>query len=246
MPEFARDLLDERFAEWAADLGVLLTPEQLDQFGRYLSLLLDWNERLNLTAVRDPRSIQIRHFLDSLSCLQVMGDVNGRRLIDVGTGAGFPGLPLKIACPTLQLTLVESVQKKARFLQAVVDDLALPDVKILVERVELLGQLPPYREQYDWAVARAVANMPVLAEYLLPLCRIGGHMLAQKGGSAAMETAVAESAFYVLGGTNQRLHLVQLPEASEQHYLVVVDKMVATPSRYPRRIGLPAKRPLGR
>jgi 16S rRNA (guanine527-N7)-methyltransferase len=246
MSELARDILDKRFAGWAADLGVSLAPEQLDQLGRYLALLLEWNERMNLTAVRDPLAIQIRHFLDSLSCLQMMGDVNGRSLIDVGTGAGFPGLPLKIACPGLQLTLVESVQKKARFLQAVVDELALPDVKIVTERAELLGQHPAYREQYDWAVARAVAKMPVLAEYLLPLCRIGGHMLAQKGESAAIETAVAESAFHILGGANQRLHMVHLPETAEQHYLVVADKMAATPSRYPRRIGIPAKRPLGR
>ncbi|NKQ34897.1 MAG: 16S rRNA (guanine(527)-N(7))-methyltransferase RsmG [Chloroflexi bacterium] len=246
MSELARNILDKRFTGWAADLGVSLAPEQLDQLGHYLALLLEWNERMNLTAVRDPLAIQIRHFLDSLSCLQMMGDVNGRSLIDIGTGAGFPGLPLKIACPDLQLTLVESVQKKARFLQVVVDDLALPDVKIVAERAELLGQHPAYREQYDWAAARAVAKMPVLAEYLLPLCRIGGHMLAQKGESAAIETAVAESAFYILGGTNQRLHMVQLPEVAEQHYLVVVDKMVATPSRYPRRIGVPAKRPLGR
>ncbi len=246
MPKFDRELLEEQFAAWVAGWGISLTPAQLDQFGRYLSLLLAWNQRLNLTAVRQPRAIQIRHFLDSLSCLPLMGDMNGRCLIDVGTGAGFPGLPLKIASPGLQLTLVESVRKKARFLRAVVEELALPDVKIVTERVELLGQLPPYREQFDWAVARAVAPMPVLAEYLLPLCRIGGHMLAQKGGSAPVETAAAETAFHVLGGANQRLHLVELPETAEQHYLVIVDKLAATPSRYPRRIGVPAKRPLGR
>lgn len=246
MSEFATAVLDDRFAGWAAELGVTLTSQQLEQFARYLNLLLVWNERINLTAVRRPEEIQIRHFLDALSCLPQMEDLSGQRVIDVGTGAGFPGLPLKIAVPDLQLTLVESVQKKARFLQTVVDELALPDVKIIAERVELLGQHPAYREQYDWAVARAVAGLPVLAEYLLPLCRVGGHMLAQKGENAAIETAVAESAIYMLGGANQRLHLVQLPEVAEQHYLVVVDKLVATPSRYPRRTGVPAKRPLGR
>ncbi|MFZ1398536.1 MAG: 16S rRNA (guanine(527)-N(7))-methyltransferase RsmG, partial [Candidatus Promineifilaceae bacterium] len=164
----------EQFAAWAASLGVPLTPEQVAQFAIYQQLLLDWNARMNLTAVREPAEIRLRHFLDSLSCARVTGDLNGRSLIDVGTGAGFPGLPLKILFPHMRLTLVESVAKKGQFLQAVVDALALEQVTIVAERAELLGQMPQHRQQYDWATARAVAELRTLVEFLLPLCRVGG------------------------------------------------------------------------
>jgi len=160
--------------EQAEQIGVRLTAVQQEQFAQYLAILMDWNGRMNLTAVREPAAIETRHFLDSLTCAPLTGDLNGKRLIDVGTGAGFPALPLKILYPTMQLTLVESVGKKTRFLQAVVDELALPDVTILQERAEALGQQHAHREQYDWAVARAVAALPTLVEYLLPFCKVGG------------------------------------------------------------------------
>src|SRR5690606_10249262 len=146
-----------------------------EQFATYARLLQSWNEKLNLTAIADEEGIRVRHFLDSLSCATVTGPLDGQSLVDVGTGAGFPGLPLKILYPRLALTLVESVTKKTRFLQEVVAELGLEDVQIVDERAETVGQNRQHREQYDWAVARAVAALPVLAEYLLPLCRMGGH-----------------------------------------------------------------------
>lgn len=228
----------------AEAFGLPLSAKQLDQFARFLALLLTWNERLNLTAVRDPHAIQIRHFLDSLSCATVTGSLNGRALIDVGTGAGFPGLPLKILYPDLRLTLAESVVKKTRFLTAVVEELALSQVAVLPERAEALGQDPAHREQYDWAAARGVAKMAVLAEYLLPLCRVGGRMLAQKGENAEAETAAAASAIHTLGGNQPAFHAIHLPEQSSPHYLVVVEKTAVTPPKFPRRPGMPAKRPL--
>ncbi|MCB8982227.1 MAG: 16S rRNA (guanine(527)-N(7))-methyltransferase RsmG [Ardenticatenaceae bacterium] len=230
--------------EQAAAWGLALTPAQEAQFERYLALLLDWNERLNLTAVRQPTAIQQRHFLDSLSCARVTGNLNGRALIDVGSGAGFPGLPLKILFPELRLTLVESVAKKTDFLLVVAAELGLDDVQVLVERAEVLGQMPEYRAQFDWAVARGVAEMRTLAEYLLPLVRLGGWMLAQKGAGAREETVVAAAAIRTLGGGEPEFTAVPLPDRDADHFLVVVPKVAATPAAYPRRPGVPGKRPL--
>jgi len=231
-------------AQEAAKFNITLSETQLAQFDRYLELLLVWNERMNLTAIRDPHAIQIRHLLDSLSCGMVTGDLNGRSLIDIGTGAGFPGLPLKILYPDLQLTLVDSVAKKTKFLNTLVADLGLDNVTVSAERAETLGQQPSHRQQYDWAVARGVVEMRALAEYLLPLCKIGGHMLAQKGESAEHETIIAQQAFQTLGGGNATIQSIQLPEMEMPHYLVVVEKVGETPAKFPRRPGMPGKRPL--
>lgn len=234
-------------AEWvqqAASFGVSLTAVQQEQFRRYETLLLTWNERMNLTALRTPALVQQYHFLDSLTCVSVMGDLNGRTLIDVGTGAGFPGVPLKIVYPQMQLVLVESVKKKTRFLHALMDELQLKNVHIAPDRAESLARQPAHRARYDWAVARAVADMRVLAEYLLPFCHVGGAMLAQKGSSAPVETDAAAAAIRTLGGGEPRLHPVQLPDDDDNRYLVVVPKVGETPSKYPRRVGVPAKRPL--
>jgi 16S rRNA (guanine527-N7)-methyltransferase len=232
-------------AEAAAEFGLALSDEQLARFASYMHLLLDWNRRLNLTAITDPREVQALHFLDSLSCAIVTGDLNGRRLVDVGSGAGFPGLPLKILYPELQLTMIESVAKKASFLEAVVAELKLAGVAILVGRAEEAGRMAAQRGQYDWAVARAVASLAVLAEYLLPLCRTGGRMLAMKGKKAVEESASAGRAIEVMGGGEAVLRPLQLPGRMESRFLVVVEKVSATPEQYPRRAGVPAKRPLG-
>jgi 16S rRNA (guanine527-N7)-methyltransferase len=229
----------------AAEFGVSLSAEQLSQFEHYQSLLLEWNQRINLTAITDPAIIPIRHFLDSLTCAIVTGDLNGRSLIDVGTGAGFPGLPLKILYPSMALTLVESVGKKADFLKVVSAELGLESVSIVTERAEVIGQKPDYREQFDWAAARAVAALPVLAEYLLPLCKVGGHMLAQKGDSAPEEAEQAAGAIEMLGGGDVALTEIDLPGVENRHYLVVVEKIRPTPGMYPRRVGVPGKRPIG-
>ncbi|MFZ0543797.1 MAG: 16S rRNA (guanine(527)-N(7))-methyltransferase RsmG [Candidatus Promineifilaceae bacterium] len=228
----------------AERLGIALTAEQLTQFEQYQALLLSWNQKINLTAITAPVDILIRHFLDSLSCTVVTGDLTGQSLVDVGTGAGFPGLPLKILYPGMALTLVESVGKKADFLGAVSAELALKDVKIITDRAEAVGQNLLYRGQFDWAAARAVAGMPVLAEYLLPLCKVGGHMLAQKGESAAEEVEQADKAIALLGGGNLTLTEIDLPGVESKHYLVVVEKIRPTPEKYPRRVGVPGKRPI--
>jgi 16S rRNA (guanine527-N7)-methyltransferase len=232
------------WVEQTAVWGVTLSAEQVAQFDVYLRLLVEWNGRMNLTAVREPAEMERRHFLDALSCAQVTGDMNGRCLIDVGSGAGFPGLPLKIAYPQMALTLVESVGKKAHFLQVVVQELGLTAVQIVSERAEVVGQDGAHRGQYDWAVARAVAEMRVLVEYLLPLCRVGGHLLAQKGENAVAETAAAVAAIGLCGGGAPQLTGVRLPGHEPCHYLVVIPKVAETPPHLPRRVGLPVKRPL--
>jgi 16S rRNA (guanine527-N7)-methyltransferase len=234
----------EQLALGVRAFGLSLAETQLAQFQTYQALLIEWNAQMNLTAVRDPLQIEIRHFLDSLSCATVTGDLNGRSLIDVGTGAGFPGLPLKILYPDLQLTLLDSVGKKTRFLEAVVAALALSDATVLTERAEIVGQLAAHRGRYDWAVARSVAELRVLVELLLPLCRIGGHALAQKGANAAAEIKAAMPAIALLGGTTPHLSTVHLPGIEEPHNLVVIPKVEETDGRYPRRPGVPAKRPL--
>jgi 16S rRNA (guanine527-N7)-methyltransferase len=221
-----------------------LTLAQLAAFERYESLLLEWNARFNLTAIRSPQEMRVKHFLDSLSCLLAMREASMERVIDVGTGAGFPGLPLKIVCPKMRLTLVESVGKKAEFCRQVIQTLQLEGVRVVQERAEVLGQSNEHRERYDWAVGRAVANMPVLAEYLLPLVKVGGRMMAMKGESGPAEAHSAEKSMRVLGGHLHQLIPVRLPGVAEDRYLVVIDKIAGTPKSYPRRVGVPAKQPI--
>jgi 16S rRNA (guanine527-N7)-methyltransferase len=235
----------EEFVQAAQQLfGVHLTGRQVAAFLIFENELLVWNQKFNLTAIRDSEGIRIKHFLDSFSCVLAWEENPPMRLIDVGTGAGFPGIPLKILYPSMQLTLVESVGKKASFCRHAVGVLKLEGVDVITGRAEELGQLPAQRESYDWAVARAVANLPVLAEYLLPLVRVGGKMLAQKGHSGPVEAHNAEPALKLLGGQIRQLLPVTLPGVAEERYLVVVDKVAATPPQYPRKPGFPAKKPL--
>jgi 16S rRNA (guanine527-N7)-methyltransferase len=238
--ETMRDL-----AQQALDLlGLRLNQKQLVAFERYERELIAWNMRFNLTAIDEPGKIRTKHFLDSLSCLLAMPGTSIDRVIDVGTGAGFPGLPLKIACPAMRLTLVDSVGKKVEFCRHIVEALHLKDVEVIQERAETIGLLPEHRQSYDWAIARAVAEMPVLVEYTLPLVKIGGRMLAMKGESGPAESQSAEHATRVMGGHLNQLIPVTLPGVEDQRYLVVVEKLAATPDRFPRRVGIPAKRPL--
>jgi 16S rRNA (guanine527-N7)-methyltransferase len=230
--------------EFHALSGITLNPKQVDAFERYATELVAWNERYNLTAIRDLEMIRVKHFLDSLSAFLVMRESVMGRVIDIGTGAGFPGLPLKLLCPGIHLTLVESVGKKADFCRHMVETLALTDVVVIQSRAEALGQEAEHREQYDWALARAVAIMPVLLEYLLPLVRVGGQVLAMKGESAPAEMQSAERATQILGGHLRQLTTVTLPGVVEERYLVVVDKKAGTPEKYPRRVGIPSKRSL--
>ncbi len=223
---------------------ISLTDDQVRQFQRYENLLIDWNQRINLTAIREVSAIRIRHFLDSLTCWLAMKNTLISKVIDIGTGAGFPGIPLKIAFPEIQITLVESTGKKARFCQLVVDELGLEQVTVLSARAEEIAHQPAHRETYDWALARAVALMPSLVEYLLPLVHVSGSVLAQKGAAATQETKSAQKAIQMLGGTLDKIIPVLLPGVSEEHNLICVKKIGLSPSIYPRAAGLPLKKPI--
>lgn len=224
--------------------GGHLSQQQITALETYNQELIAWNKIHNLTAIREPEQVRVKHFLDSLSACQVMNGTQLDRVIDIGTGAGFPGLPLKILYQKMHLTLVESIGKKTAFCEHVIDKLGLDGVEVIQMRAEELGRLDKIREQYDWALARAVAVMPVLLEYLLPLVRVGGSVLAMKGESGPAETQTAEAATQILGGHLRQLHPVTLPGVVEERYLVVIDKVATTPDKYPRRVGIPAKRPL--
>lgn len=237
-------MTDTTFRTRAAAMGIALSAEQVAQFEVYRDELIAWNQRVNLTAITDPAAIEVRHFLDALTVVQATGDLSGMRVIDVGTGAGFPGVPLKIAYPTMRLTLVDSVAKKTRFLTHLVEVLGLRDTSVVTDRAERLGQDPAFRERFDWALARAVAKLPVLAEYLLPLVGVAGQMVVQKGEGATGEVAAATEALSVLGGDPAVQQQVAIPGEAGSLTLVVCRKVAPTPARYPRRVGIPLKRPI--
>ena len=235
---------DKLVQDARALFGLQLAERQVRALAAYERELMEWNRKFNLTAIRDEESIRTKHYLDSFSCVLAWKSTPPACLIDVGTGAGFPGIPLKILYPHMRLTLVESVGKKAMFCQHIVEMLGLEEVEVLQARAETVGQDLRHRETYDWAVARAVAKLNVLVEYLLPLVKVGGRVLAQKGESGPAEAQSAEHAMKVLGGKLNSLVQVNLPGVVDDRYLVLLEKTAATPPRFPRKPGIPVKMPL--
>ena len=230
----------------AARLGLCLSEAQVTQFRRYYRELAAWNAHVNLTSIIGCEEVQAKHFLDSLSVLQAVPTeaLAGGALADVGSGAGFPGLPLKIANPGLRVSLVESIGKKAAFLRHAACSLGVDGVDVLAERAETLAHQPGLREAFDVVTARAVAEMDALAELTLPLCRVGGRVIAQKKRDVQDELRRAERAIDVLGGQIEEVVPVDVDEIGEPRSLVVLAKVSPTPPAYPRRPGMPAKRPL--
>ncbi len=235
----------EKLKSAAEKLGIHLTPLQLEQFEVYYRELIDWNKRINLTSITDYEDVQVKHFLDSLTVASTI-DLKERdlRVIDVGTGAGLPGVPLKIVFPDLKLTLMEATMKKTKFLEQLTRNLGLKGVEVISGRAETVAHDIKYREKFDVIVSRAVAALPALVELTLPFCKIGGCCVAQKKGDVREEVERAKKAIIVMGGSLKEIKSVEINELNDNRCLVMIDKVKSTPVEYPRRPGMPEKRPL--
>lgn len=239
---------DENMLVYGAQkMGINLHEEQIRKFSRYLGLLFQWNQTINLTSLNTPQEIIVKHFLDSISCVKVINkhfSTKGMSVIDVGTGAGFPGIPIKIVCPSISLSLLEARKKKTIFLEKIIKEINFQKVKILNGRAEALGKCPDYRQKYDIVLSRALAPLSTLSEYCLPLARVGGLFIAQKGRSYREETDKALKAVHFLGGELIGVENVRIPFIDQERYLLIIKKIKDTPSKYPRKAGVPQKRPL--
>jgi 16S rRNA (guanine527-N7)-methyltransferase len=237
----------EKLKVGAERLGIYLTPEQLEQFEVYYRELLDGNRKINLTRITGYEEVQVKHFLDSLSVtLGMKPPVKDRTLkvMDVGAGAGVPGLPLKIVFPDIELTLLEATARKVKFLHHVIGKLGLDKAEAVNGRAEETAHDARYRENFDLVISRAVAPLPALVELTLPFCKLSGRFIALKKGGIRAEIAKAGKAIGVMGGVLREVRTVGLAGLDDERYLVIIDKVKSTPPEYPRRPGMPAKRPL--
>jgi 16S rRNA (guanine527-N7)-methyltransferase len=238
----------QKLIEGASKLGIELNARQVDRFELYYHELIEWNRRTNLTAITDYSTVQIRHFLDSLTVISAVPAKEMQRpdfdMVDIGTGAGFPGLPLKVVFPRLRLLLIEPTTKKTAFLQHLITKLGLENVDVLNGRAEEAARLPLYREGFALALSRAVAPLPTLVELTLPFCRIGGRFIAQKKGEINKEVKRAAKAIAAMGGKLGDMKRIELDEFTDARYLIIIDKICPTPEKYPRRAGVPERRPI--
>ena len=233
---------NEGLLEKASTMGVRFSVEQMDKFYKYMNLLIEWNEKINLTAIIEPNEIILKHFIDSITILKDIKD--GSIVVDVGTGAGFPGIPLSIMNPTLKITLVDSLNKRLIFLQEVINELDLKNVELVHARAEEFGRNKKYREKFDVATSRAVANLATLSEYLLPLIKINGKAISMKAGNASQEIEDAKKAIKTLGGNINNIEEFKLPQSDISRTIIIIDKISGTPGKYPRKPGTPAKEPI--
>ena len=226
------------------EMGIEISHKQAEQFIKYKDILLEWNRKMNLTTITEEREIIIKHFLDSLSCIQTKYLKNTGKMIDIGTGAGFPGIPLKIILPDIKLTLLDSLKKRIGFLEEVCAELDLGGIEFIHGRAEDFGQNKNYREKYKYVVSRAVAALNVLTEYCLPFAQVGGHFICQKGPKLIEEIKDAQKAIKILGGKVVEQIKIELPFSDRDHHILVVEKIKQTPIKYPRKAGKPSKNPI--
>ncbi len=233
-----------QFNKDLADLGVVLTPEQINQFLRYYELLVEWNGFMNLTAITEYDEVMKKHFVDSLSLIKTFDVSKKVKVIDVGTGAGFPGLALKIAYPNLQVTLLDSLNKRINFLNEVISQLGLSGVETVHGRAEDFAKPDKLRGKFDLCVSRAVANLSTLSEYCLPFVKVGGEFISYKSEKIMEEMSAAKNVISILGGKFDRSEEFTLPDSDIYRNLVVIKKIKETPKKYPRKAGLPSKEPI--
>ena len=230
------------FIEEAQKINIELDKNQIEKFYKYMDLLIEWNEKINLTAITNRKDILVKHFIDSLTIQRYLG--NAVNIIDVGTGAGFPGIPIKIINPNLKVVLVDSLNKRINFLQEVIKKLNLDNIEVIHARAEDLGQNKKYREAFDIVTSRAVANMSVLSEYLLPLARVNGKCICMKGSDVEEELENSKYAINLLGGKIEQVDKFELSNERIGRNIIIVKKLKNTPNSYPRKAGIPAKKPL--
>ena len=230
--------------EAANEVGLELTEVQYEQFIKYMRLLQEWNEKINLTAITEDEEVIKKHFIDCIKAFKSDAIKNARNIIDVGTGAGFPGIPLSIMNPTLKITLVDSLNKRLVFLQEVINQLGLKNVELVHARAEDFGQNKKYREKFDVATSRAVANLSTLSEYLIPLVKVGGKCICMKAANATEEIDQAKKAISVLCGAISKVDEFCLPQSDIGRTIIEIKKEKQTPNKYPRKAGLPSKEPI--
>ena len=232
------------FKKKLEELYITLTEEQHKQFFRYYELLVEWNTFMNLTGITEYEEVNEKHFVDSLSLVKAIDVDKIETVIDIGTGAGFPGIPLKIAFPHLKVTLLDSLNKRIKFLDTVIEELGLTDISTIHGRAEDFAKKVDYREQYDLCVSRAVANLATLSEYCLPYVKKGGMFVPYKSGEIDDELKQAEKAVKILAGNIKKVEKFELPGTDIKRSFVVINKTGVTAKKYPRKAGLPSKEPL--
>ena len=237
-----------KFKHGLEELNITLTDEQIEQFLQYYEMLVEKNKVMNLTGITEYEEVIQKHFLDSLSLIRVIPDIASQKLtvIDLGTGAGFPGIPLKIAFPELDITLMDSLNKRILFLQEVIDALGLKKVSAVHGRAEEMASNATHRQQYDFCVSRAVSNLAVLTEYCLPFVKKGGLFVSYKSADSDAEIQEGKKAISILGGKLTSVDKFQLPDSDLRRALVCIKKVKDTPKKYPRKAGMPSKEPIGK
>lgn len=226
------------------DLGLKCSDETIDKFSKYREILVEWNQKMNLTGIEEEKEVYIKHFLDSVAAVKKGYIKDGMSIIDVGTGAGFPGLPLRICLENSKITLLDSLNKRINFLSEVCTNINIDDIELIHGRAEDFGKDEKYREQYDIATARAVAGLPILMEFCVPFIKVGGYFVCLKGPNADTELEESRKAMEVLGLEFVEKIDVELPEIELKHNIVVFKKVNSTPAKYPRKAGKPVKTPI--